>query len=189
MTKPALKSTTATKGAGSHSAPVVQEIKAGANPSKPPRRLNWKPVLIVLAVLLLLGVGGGAGWWWWSHSPSSAAANTKSAAPAGTAKPIFMNLEPFTVNLTEEGGDHYLQMSVVYQVESEKTIESMKVYMPVIRNRILLLLSSKRPSDIATPEGKEKLVAELVDAVRQSMPGATPDHGVIGAFLGAFVVQ
>lgn len=189
MIKPALKSTAAPKSGGSHAAPIVQEVKAGAKPAKPASRLNWKPVLIILAVLLLLGVVGGGGWWWWSQSPSTAAANTKSGAPAVAAKPTFMNLDPFTVNLAEEGGDHYLQMSVVYQVEGEKTIESMKVYMPVIRNRVLLLLSSKRPSDIATPDGKQKLVAELVDAVRQSIPGAPPDRGVIGAFLGAFVIQ
>jgi flagellar FliL protein len=65
----------------------------------------------------------------------------------------------------------------------------MKTYMPVIRNRILLLLSSKTPSDISSLDGKKKLVAELVAAARESVPGATPERGIDSAFLSSFVIQ
>ena len=55
--------------------------------------------------------------------------------------------------------------------------------------RILLLLSSKKPSDLATPAGKAKLVDELTAAVRESIPGAAPEKGIVTAYLGAFVIQ
>lgn len=140
---------------------------------------------LVLLILLVLGAaGGGAAWWFLLRAPAHGEAKVEKAKP-----PVFHTLEPFTVNLAEENGDHYLQMSVVYQMSDEKAVEQLKTYLPVLRNRILLLLSAKRPSELATPEGKQKLVAELVTAARDSIPGGEGDKGIGGAFLGAFVIQ
>ena len=151
----------------------------GADADKPAKKS--KLLLIVIAVLVL---GGGGGAWWWLHRDAGSA--QASVAPKA---PVFMNLEPFTVNLLEEGGEHYLQTSLVFQVADEKVVETMKQYLPVIRNRILLLLSAKKPSDIASPEGKAKLVGEVTAAVRESIPGATPERGIAQAYIGAFVIQ
>src|ERR1700712_137660 len=138
---------------------------------------------IVVGVLVLAGGGGGAWFYMQQHKSSEPKVVEKKA-------PVFVNLEPFTVNLLPESGDHYLQVGLVYQVNDDKTVEEMKTYMPVIRNRILLLLSGKRPSDLAQVDGKQKLVTELVGVARESMPGeASPDRGINGAFLSSFVIQ
>jgi flagellar protein FliL len=152
-----------------------------AKPAKPARK--GRKGLLVIVALLVLASGGGGAWWWLNRDAGTAQA---SAAPRA---PVFMNLEPFTVNLMEEGGEHYLQMSLVFQVTDEKVVETMKAYLPVIRNRVLLLLSAKRPSDIASPDGKAKLVSDVTAAVRESIPGTTPERGILQAFFGAFVIQ
>lgn len=156
-----------------------------ADKTAAPKKRGAKWTVILLVGVVLLGAGGGGAWWWLNRDAGTA----EAAKPASTKPPVFMNLEPFTVNLAPEDGDHYLQMSVTYQVADEKTIETLKAYLPVIRNRILLLLSSKTPSELATAQGKAKLVEELTAAVRESVPGAAPERGVIQAFLGAFVIQ
>jgi flagellar protein FliL len=177
----------------------VEEVQAAAPPKKSKTML-----FVILGVVLLLLIGGGVGgWWWWSHRGHDEPAGKASAAaakdgkegkdaakdPKSLAKPVFITLDPFTVNLLEENGEHYLQMAVVYQLDDDKVGETMKTYMPVIRNRLLLLLSSKRPSEIATLEGKNRLVGELIEAVRTSIPGTTPERGVSGALLASFVIQ
>jgi flagellar FliL protein len=139
--------------------------------------------VIVLALLVALAAGGGAGWWFLGRGAAASEPKHEKAKP-----PVFQTLEPFTVNLAEENGEHYLQMSVVYQMADEKAVEQLKTYLPVIRNRILLLLSAKHPSELATPEGKQKLVGELVAAARESLPGDQRE-GVTSAYLGAFVIQ
>ena len=160
-----------------------------AAPAAPPAAPRKKGKLVVLLAVALLVLGGGAGAWWYLTQRGAAEAPSADAKSAPAKAPIFVNLEPFTVNLLEENGDHYLQVAVVYQVSDDKVIEQIKTYMPVLRSRILLMLSSKRPSDISTPEGKSKLVGELVAAARESVPGQTPERGVTQAFLGAFVIQ
>ena len=160
-------------------------------PSLPPAGAEVAPgkkkskLWLILLVLLVLGAAGGGAAWWFLH-----AAGAHGEPKAEKARPpVFYTLEPFTVNLAEENGDHYLQMSVVYQLSDEKAVEQVKTYLPVIRNRILLLLSAKRPSEIASAEGKQKLVTELVSAARDSMPSGEGDKGIGGAYLGAFVIQ
>jgi flagellar protein FliL len=155
--------------------------KGAAKPAKKSR----KGLTIALATLVLVGAGGG-GTWWWMHRDAGAA---NASAPPPSRPPVFMNLDPFTVNLLEEDGEHYLQTSIVFQVSDEKAVETMKSYLPVIRNRVLMLLSSKRPSDLSSPAGKAKLVEELTAAVRESVPGTTPERGIMQAYLGSFVVQ
>jgi flagellar FliL protein len=158
---------------------TVTELKPdGASPPRQRSKLKW-----LLLALVVLGAGGGGAWY--ALRPAPAAEQPKVVPRA----PVFLNLEPFTVNLLEENGDHYLQVGIVFQMTDDKAVDQAKVYMPVMRNKVLLLLSSKRPSDLATLEGKNKLVEELIAAARQSIPAGTPERGVVGAYLSAFVIQ
>ncbi|MDQ6620911.1 MAG: flagellar basal body-associated protein FliL [Pseudomonadota bacterium] len=157
---------------------------ASADPTPIKKKGSKLPMLIGIAVLILMAAGGAA--WHFLHAPANAASPAE-AKPAG--KPLFVTLEPFTVNLAEESGDHYLQVGIVYQVDDDKVADNMKLHMPIVRNRLLLLLSAKHPSDLTSADGKRKLVDELVLAARESLPGSTPEKGVSSALLGSFVIQ
>ncbi len=181
MAKPAVAAAPAQKPGA---APLAA-VKPGVAPAAPAGKKKSKLLWIVLA-LVLLGGGGGAGWYFFGRTPPDAeGAEHKAAARA----PLFLALDPFTVNLAEDAGDHYLQTGIVFQIADEKVAEQMKQYMPVVRNRILLLLSAKKPSDINTADGKRKLVDDLVTAAREAIPGTTPDKGITGALFSSFVIQ
>ncbi|MEO8135880.1 MAG: flagellar basal body-associated protein FliL [Betaproteobacteria bacterium] len=141
-------------------------------------------MIMIIAALLVLSAGGGGAWWYLHRAPQDAVPKAAAIKP-----PLFHSLDAFTVNLVEEGGEHFLQLSVVLQVEDDKAVDQIKTYLPVIRSRMLLLLSAKRPSDLTNSQGKKQLVDELVGAARESLPASTPERGVRGAFLGAFVIQ
>jgi len=166
-----------------NAAPAPSQAAAEPTPIKKKSKLP----IIVGMVFLMLAAGGGAAW---HLLHSSSDSGDKGAAEANSGgKPTFVNLDTFTVNLAEESGDHYLQVGIVYQVADDKVSDGMKLHMPILRNRLLLLLSAKQPSELASAEGKKKLVDELVVAARESMPGSTPDKGVITALLASFVIQ
>lgn len=176
MANPKLKPVPAPAGA-----PAAAAAPAGGKKSK---------IIMIAGIVVLVGAAAGGGTWFGLRSQGH-------AAPAAEAKPvdkkpIFVTLEPFTVNLQLEAGEHYLQAGIVYQVEGDKVGDSMKTYMPLIRNRILFLLSSKKPSDLASAEGKQKLVSELVIAARESLPesaGGGAERGIHGAIFSSFVIQ
>ncbi|MFO1413503.1 MAG: flagellar basal body-associated protein FliL [Burkholderiales bacterium] len=169
-------------------APVATPPKEAAAPAEPPKSKRKLVLILAVVLVLLLAGGGGAAWYFLGHrggDEKHEAAKAEKKAP-----PTFVTLDPFTVNLQEEGGaDHYLQVGIVYQVADAKTVDQLKAYMPVIRSKILLQLSSKRPSEISNLAGKQKLVDELVDTARKSLPGETPERGIDGALLSSFVIQ
>ena len=186
----------APKSAPSEKAASSAEPEAPVAPKKKSKRLLIAVIGIV--ALLLLGGGGGAAWYFLKDSGedhATAAADKDKGKGKGkeAAKnlkpPVFVNLEPFTVNLASEGSDRYLQTTIVLQMSDDKSAEAIKVYMPVIRDRVLRLLSSKRTSEIDSGDGKQKLVAELVTVARESVPGSTAEHGSVGALFSTFVIQ
>ncbi|MEO8849042.1 MAG: flagellar basal body-associated protein FliL [Casimicrobiaceae bacterium] len=159
--------------------PMRAEAVAPAAPRKKRGLLLW-----IAVALVVLGGGGAAAWYFLAPH-----AGTTEPKVAAVKPPVYVPLEPFTVNLAEENGDHYLQVGITYQVSDDKLADTMKQYMPVLRNRILLLLSSKKPSDLASIEGKHKLVEELVASVREALPPIPPEQQLRGALLSSFVIQ
>ncbi len=162
-------------------APAKPEADAPAGKSK-------KKLLIIIAgiVLLLVAGGGGAAFFLMKKNSGSKEKEHK-AEPAKV--PVFMPLEPFTVNLQSETGDKYLQVTMSLQVEDAAQTEVIKANLPQVKSRILLLLSSKDAAEILTNEGKEKLIEEIVDRINQPFVPKGERQKVMSVFFTSFVVQ
>lgn len=140
-----------------------------------PKKSKKLLIIILSAVLVLLLAGGGAAFLLLSGNNADEeddeyAEETvkpkkakKKEAPA--APPVFVNLEPFTVNLVPETGDQYLQVVISLELEGPEADLALKALMPRIRNNITLLLSSKKASELLPKEGKEQLAAALKDEI------------------------
>jgi len=145
-------------------------------------------VIILVALAVLAAAGGGAAWWMHQKSAADAKpgddAKTPKAAEVGKP-PVFSTLENFTVNLA--GGDHFLQLGIVLQLKDEATAEHVKAYLPQIRNRILLLLSSKTAEDLELPKGKQALIDEILEVTRE--PLHAEGDNVQAVLLGSMIIQ
>lgn len=145
-----------------------------------------KKLVIVMAVAaLVLGAGGGGAAWYFlgqSHGPKAA----KHEAPK---PPVFVNLEPFTVNLQPDGSEQYLQIGIVVQTKNDETAELLKQYMPQVRSRLLMLLSSKPAEEITSPEGKKKLTGEIVAQLKEPFVEHEKPQEVNSVHFTEFVIQ
>jgi len=137
--------------------------EAAAGAAKPAGK---KRMMIMLVAFVVLAAGGGGGGWFYLRG-NSANANTVEA-PKKHVPPTFVNLETFTVNLADR--EHYLQLGVTYEVAGNDTTDALKLNMPILRSKILLLLSSKTSETLVSAEGKSKLADELVAAARELLP-------------------
>ena len=125
---------------------------------------SHKLLIIIIAVLVLV-IAGGAGWYFsQSHAPSAEHAEEVKAAPVLQPKYVPLG-DKFTVNLQQEEGDRYLQVGITLKVLDAKLEEEIKTAMPEVRSKLLLLLSSKKPSELASSEGKKVLVEQLIAEV------------------------
>ncbi|MGE5650156.1 flagellar basal body-associated protein FliL [Noviherbaspirillum sp. UKPF54] len=163
--------------------------KAGAKPdSEQPAAPKKKLIIIAAAaVLLLAGAGGGA--WFFLGSKAQHADKPAKEQHKPAAAPVFMALETFTVNLQGEDMQQFLQVNMTLQVADEATVEHLKTNMPQVRNRLLLLLSSKKATEILTVEGKKKLSTEIVEQIQQPFTPNGPKPEVSDVFFTSFVVQ
>ena len=163
--------------------PVATPEQVATSGNKPKRR---KLVPIVLAVLIASGAGGG-GWFYLQHKNAQA----KTAPKAEKEKPpLFLPIDQFTVNLSGQGGDHFLQIAFTLQVADAKVIDELKQQMPIIRSRLLLLLASKTAEELSLTAGKQKLMGELLAEARTPLAKSEiPGRGVVNVHFSAFVIQ
>jgi len=165
--------------------PSSPEPVASKEPTKKKRLL-----IGLIAGVLVLGGGGGA--WYFLLGPGKAGAEPQHAEHKAPQKkaPVYVTLEPFTVNLQDEDGAHYLQVALVLSAVDAAAVDAVKVHMPMIRNGILLLLSSKRSEDLVSLDGKQKLAGEIVAEARKPLSATgTASEGIDGVYFSSFVIQ
>lgn len=144
--------------------------------------------LVLILGLLIILAAGGAGAWYFLVYKATAAPAAKSKV-AETQTPVFMPMEAFTVNLQSENGEQFLQTSFTLQLVSQEQVELIKLYMPHVRSRLLLLLSSKKASEILTTEGKDKLAQEIMNVFKKPFTPSVPAVNVTSVLFTSFVVQ
>ena len=112
-------------------------------------------------------------------------ARKKAKKAKSDAPPVFVMLDPFTVNLADQDADRFAQIQFVLEVSDKSVDDELKVQLPAVRNAILLLLSSKSARELLTLEGKQKLAAEVVAATAARIG----DDKVESVHFAQFIVQ
>ena len=189
----------------------------------PPKKKGKLLLFIIIGVLVLV-LGGGAAVFLMkkkSHGdeedtgdePTSKSEKSKKAKKDHPdAPPVFVKLEPFTVKLQTEQQDSYLQATPELRVLDAPIGDKVKQYMPEIRHKVLLLMSGKKASEIATPQGVQALSNEIRVAINATIDGpkvktkgkgkaaeeapageigdtADPDDSVQAVLFTSFIIQ
>jgi flagellar FliL protein len=174
-------------------APPKQEADASEAAAPPKKKRGMLKLLLVL--LPLLGAAGGGAWYFLQeHEPAAGAkpgaAKAAPAKAASTKPPVFVTLDPFTVNLQhDDASPQYLQVGLALKVSDGAAVDAIKLRMPEIRNRVLLLLSSKKAGDIMTLEGKQTLSTELTREITQPLAGSVSAAALDSVLFTSFVIQ
>lgn len=165
-------------------APKVVPIDEGAAAPAPAPKKSKKKLLLVASVLLFALGGSGAWYIVGSKLDPNAAPKSEPVKP-----PVYLPIDPFTVNLQPEIGEQYLQVAFTLQVTDQAQIDQIKLYMPLVRSRLLMLLANKKPSELSTADGKQKLQEEIIAQLREPfVPNGEP-VGVDAVLFTSLVIQ
>ncbi len=175
-------------------APAAAQAVVDESAEAPPPKKKRGVLTLLLVLLVILGGAGGAGWYFLGgHEPAAPAKGGAKPAPGKSAPvkaPIFVPLETFTVNLQrEDSSSQYLQVGLTIKVADERVVDAIKQHMPEIRNRILLLLSSKKPGEISSLEGKQALAGALAAEIAQPLAGTVSKDAIDSVLFTSFVIQ
>lgn len=147
-------------------------------------------VFIIIGVILVGLLGGGGLWLLSGHGKSS---ETHSAAAPQAAKkpeapPVFLKLDTFVVNLAGPSGA-LLQIDTQAELVDVEAQKRLTDYMPKLRSAVILLLSSKTPEELASPEGKLKLKTQIKMVINGSIDSTSTDGPVKNILFTSFIIQ
>lgn len=127
----------------------------------PPKKSKKLLIIIIAAVVLLLGGGAAAFLLLKPAHPPGESPAAEAEAHIEEAQPKFVELGTFTANLVHEEGDRYLQVAISLKITRPELEEQIKANNPEILHRVNMVLQSKRPSELATFEGKDALAKQI----------------------------
>ena len=162
-----------------------------------------KLLVIIIAVVAVLAIAGVGALLLLkkSHGADDEDADTGHAkAEVSKARdpkhpPVFSPLDPFTVNLADKEAERFVQIAVSLEIGDAKVGDQIKLYMPAIRNGILMILAHKNSADLLSRAGKEQLAREIQAEVALAMgvdAGAQGDAGenpVRHVHFSHFIIQ
>jgi flagellar FliL protein len=115
------------------------------------------------------GEGGGGG----EHGGGSEhGGGDKSSEKKGSSNyGKMIQLEQFTVNLSTPGtvNPKFVRVNISVEVPTSETENEVQQKMPQVRNTIIDLFNSKRPTDLVTAEGRDYLKEEIRNAMNSFM--------------------
>ncbi|EHJ94156.1 flagellar basal body-associated protein FliL [Vreelandella boliviensis] len=104
--------------------------------------------------------------------------------------PIFMRIEPFTVNLADDSyGSRLLYTGVTLRVGNEGSKAILEEHMPQVRSRLLMLLSGKQADELTSSEGKQQLAQAIVDRLNVPLTENQPPLDLREVLFTEFIVQ
>jgi flagellar FliL protein len=153
---------------------------AAATPADAPAPAKGKKKLIIIiaAVAVLLAGGGGAAFVLMKKKAAAEASveGEEAAAPAAHAKshdpklaPTYAPLDPFTVNLADKDAERYAQIGITLELDDPHTADTLKNFMPAVRNNVLMVLAHKTSEELLARDGKVALAREIQRATARAL--------------------
>jgi flagellar FliL protein len=118
-----------------------------------------------------------------------AQATAPKTAPKAAPKPIFVTLEPLTVNVQSEGRSRFLHIGMSLKVEDEQAKAQLVEFMPELRGRLLLLLSNRQPETLLSTQDKAKLAEEIRAELNRPLAAGAAPQAIASVSFNTFVVQ
>ena len=192
------------------------ETEAEAPPAKPKGKLI---LFIAIGVLVLVLIGGGAAYFLMKKkapvegedgedAQAEVKPKKKDKKADHSVAPSFHKFDKaFTVKLQTEQQEAYLQAEVQLRVLDATALELLKQYDPELKHRIMLILLTKKASELGTAQGVQRLSNEIRETVNNTLeppvvkkgkekvepkePGdtAAPDAPVQAVLFTSFIVQ
>ena len=157
-------------------------------------------ILIAVGVLVILGSIGGTllllGVFDSDEDEESVAGGEEMAAmdqqPAlNKPKPaMYFPIKPaFVVNFPAKGRQRYLQADITVMTRDPDIFTALQAHIPVVKNRLVMLLGGEVYEELQTDEGKELLRQKAMDALNEIMQQEVGKTGIEQVLFTNFVMQ
>jgi flagellar FliL protein len=123
--------------------------------------------------------------------PPPPEAETEEVTEPSIGPAFYTSLHPpLVVNFDDSFGDsHVMQLTLEVMAPSQTIVNAVREHTPVIRNNLILLYSSAVYEEVATREGKEKMLADGLAEIQKVMTEKIGEPGVEAVYFTGLVIQ
>lgn len=138
---------------------------------------------------------GAAGFWYYSdygdqgNAHASGAESTRASlqsAPEIYHEPIYYDLEPFTVTLSNA---RVLHVGLSLRLRDHDSAQRIDLHLPEFRSRIIQELASMDQEKLKTKEGREDMLRNIAIVSSHPFQGFAQGQSVTNVLITAFVIQ
>lgn len=169
------------------------------------KKSSKKLIIIIVAVVLLL-IGGAAGGYFFmtqqsaktdEHGDKAAAEEHKASEHEAAAEEehapepeIYYELPgAFIVNFPPGGTIKIAKISVTLLLKGEDTVAALKKHEPMVRNNLLMVISSLGAERIRVRDGKEQLRGLMLAEIGKVMQTMAGKNKIQDLYFTDFVMQ
>jgi flagellar protein FliL len=98
---------------------------------------------------------------------------------------ILYPLDTFTVNLKSDAGRRYLKVTMSLELNGKEISMELDNKSPVVRDRVIRILTSKTLEEISSSKGKQKVSQQIMDTLNAMIS----DGQIRGIYFTEFVIQ
>ena len=144
----------------------------------PKSKKSLKQLIILFILIILIGAAIGAviflapgiipnslNFW------GTNGASKKEKETERKSQGHIYSMDPFIVNLADQGRPRYLKIRMSIESQEMKVNEEYEKRLPQLRDAVLTILSSKSYGEIADSDGKKKLREEIILKLNGSLRG------------------
>ncbi len=150
-------------------------------------------IISILAVFIFMAAIGGGFFLLWNkmsqmNGPGTEVTDTgedtEGEEEDNTIGPMY-SLDSFVVNLAEAGSNRYLRVTMELELDTELLKAELEQRMPQVRNAMLMILPTKKTTDINTVDGKLAMRDQLIDEINTFLTTGE----VTNIYFTEFVIQ
>lgn len=167
--------------------------------SKEGDKKSSKKLILIMALILLL-VGGAVAYYFMYKptetesqdiSAKESAENNQKESGKKEAEPEFYYelADPLIVNFPPGSSAKIIKVALSVLVTGEASVESLKKHQPMIRNNLLMVISSIGADKVKTLEGKQELRAMMLTEIGKVLEKMTGKNTAKDVFFTEFVMQ
>ncbi|MEO5361106.1 MAG: flagellar basal body-associated FliL family protein [Nitrospirota bacterium] len=145
------------------------EEPEATEPVKVQKKSSMKQIIILGAIILVVAGGGFFAYTKFFAKQEGGKEGAKEAEHKETkhGEQVLIAIDPLIVNLTDK--NRFIKLSLQIEVGDKKLEATMKEKMPLLRDAIIMLLTSKSFEAISGPDGKFQLKDEMLGRLNQAL--------------------
>ena len=168
-----------------------EELTEDLNLDVSEKKKSGKFMLMLLVGLVVVSLGAGAAFYFLGSTGEEETAE-KPKEEEVVGPPIYFSIDkPFIVNfkIAGESRARFMQVDISLVTRKKTIVDAVKLHMPLIRNDLLMLLSSQEYADLSTAQGKEEVRQSALESVQKILKDQVGEAGVENLLFTKFVMQ